>query len=198
MRPASEVVIATPQRIEQAALELFFERGYPATTMREIALACGLTAGALYNHFPSKEKLLASIIGRVHDELEKMVTDALASAGDDPRERLRALTYAQALFHTNHTKDARVGNREINWLPEPERTQIVEARRRMRGWFEQEILRGQQMGLFSGPDAKATVKALLYAGIGIADWFEPGGRLSAEQVAEIHGALALRMAGAAP
>lgn len=197
MRPEPELqtVVATKDRIEQAALDLFFERGYPATTMREIALACGLTAGALYNHFTSKEQLLAAMIGRTHAELERMVEHARAQAGDDPAERLRALAYAQALFHTNHTKDARVGNREIAWLPEPERSVIVEARRRMRGWFEEEIERGARSGVFDVVDVKATVKALLYAGIGIADWFSPGGPLSAEQVAELHAELALRMAG---
>lgn len=193
---ADPLEVATPQRIEEAALTLFFERGFPATTMREIALACGLTAGALYNHFPSKERLLATIQWRVHRELEAMLHDALARAGDDPRARLAELARIQALFHTNHTREARVANREIRWLPEPDRTEIVQLRRVTRGWFEEALADGQASGVFDVADVKATVKAILNAGIGISDWFTPDGRLSADEIGELHAQLALRMAGA--
>ena len=185
----------TARRIEQAALDLFFERGFPATTMREIGMACGLTAGALYNHFASKEYLLASIIGRVHEELERMLREALERAGDDPRARLRELTRTQALFHTNHTKEARVANQEVLWLPEPDRSTIIRVRRMTRRWWEDAINDGIAAGIFTVDNANATVKAILYAGIGIGDWFRTGGPMSAEQVADLHAQLALRMAG---
>lgn len=198
MKSASTTPEATATRIEQAALDLFFERGYPATTMREIALACGLTVGALYNHFPSKEQLLASILWRVHIELERTLTDARASGGDDPVERLRALAREQARFHTDHTREARVANQEIAWLPEPDRTEIIALRRRTRAWFEEEIAAGIAAGRFETADLKATVKAILNAGIGISQWFTPGGRLDADAVADLHAELAIRMVTPAP
>src|SRR3990170_8458369 len=50
------------ERIKQAATELFFEHGFEATSVRMIADACGITAGALYNHFSTKEALLFDIV----------------------------------------------------------------------------------------------------------------------------------------
>lgn len=48
--------------IEDAALDLFVERGYAATSTRDIARACGLTTGALYNHYRSKKALFAAVV----------------------------------------------------------------------------------------------------------------------------------------
>src|SRR5205823_385749 len=125
----------TSTRIEDASLGLFFERGFKSTTMREIAVACGITAGALYNHFPSKDQLLYSIMRRVHDDLEADLTLARDEAGDGPADQLRAVVRSHALMHTRSRKEARVANQEINSLPEPERSEIVAIRKRMRRMF---------------------------------------------------------------
>ena len=57
------------ERIEQAAQEQFIKRGYAATTTREIAQAVGLTAGALYAHYPSKEALFGAVVKRYQRQL---------------------------------------------------------------------------------------------------------------------------------
>ena len=57
------------ERIEEAAQELFIKRGYNATTTREIAEAVGLTAGALYSHYPSKDSLFAAVVKRYQRRL---------------------------------------------------------------------------------------------------------------------------------
>ncbi len=63
---------ATPERIVDAGLRLFAERGYQGTTVGEIEQAAGLTprAGALYKHFPSKEAVLEAAFERHISELE--------------------------------------------------------------------------------------------------------------------------------
>jgi AcrR family transcriptional regulator len=57
------------ERIETAAQEQFIKRGYNATTTREIAEAVGLTAGALYSHYPSKEALFLAVVKRYQRRL---------------------------------------------------------------------------------------------------------------------------------
>ena len=54
----SEAGAATRARIEAAALRLFVEQGVDATGIRDIAEAVGLSDGALYRHFPSKDELV--------------------------------------------------------------------------------------------------------------------------------------------
>jgi AcrR family transcriptional regulator len=186
---------STSRRIEEAALELFFERGYRSTTMRELALACGLTPGALYNHFASKDQILYSILKDVHVQLEAGLTGAIASAGPDPREQLRALVYAHAMFHTRLRKEANVANEEVLSLEEPGRTEIIGMRRRGRGLFEDAIRAGIASGDFEDVHVQVVAMAILNMGLRIAAWFRPDGPLSAEQVAEVHADLALRMVG---
>jgi AcrR family transcriptional regulator len=65
---------ATPDRIVDAGLKLFSDRGFQGTTVGEIERAAGLTprAGALYKHFPSKESVLAAAVERHVAELEAL------------------------------------------------------------------------------------------------------------------------------
>jgi AcrR family transcriptional regulator len=62
----------TRQRIQDVALELFAERGYEKTSLREIAEQLDVTKAALYYHFKTKEDILLSLfddLGRPVDEL---------------------------------------------------------------------------------------------------------------------------------
>jgi AcrR family transcriptional regulator len=188
----------TAARIEDAALELFFERGYTSTSMRDIAQALGITAAALYNHYPSKDQILFSMVKRLHEELEQSLTAAVEQARNDPRDRLAALTRAHAMIHTRYRKDAHVANSEIFSLEEPGRGEIVASRQRMRDAFHREIVPGVEEGVLKVDDPTVTTFAIINMGIRIAEWFVPGGRLSAEEVADIHADLALKMAGAKP
>lgn len=72
-----------------SAARLFASKGYTATTMREIALACEMLPGSLYYHFAAKEDLLAEVYRRGVEELRGSVEAALAQA-NDPWDRLEA------------------------------------------------------------------------------------------------------------
>lgn len=52
------------EQILERALELFSQKGYSATTMRDIAAAVGVKAASLYNHFESKQGLFDALIER--------------------------------------------------------------------------------------------------------------------------------------
>ncbi len=60
---------ATRARIVDAALQLFAERGYEATTIRDIAEAASCSLGLAYHYFPSKDALVLELYRRLADEL---------------------------------------------------------------------------------------------------------------------------------
>ena len=64
----------TPERIVDAGIELFSDRGFKGTTVGELEQAAGLTprAGALYKHFPSKEAVLEAALERHIAEIEAL------------------------------------------------------------------------------------------------------------------------------
>lgn len=66
----------TRARIFDAALSLFRERGFEATTMRDVAAAVDQSLGAAYHYFPSKDAIVLAYYDRVHDEHVRRVREA--------------------------------------------------------------------------------------------------------------------------
>ena len=76
---------ATRLSIEDAALALFIEHGYHATSMRQIAERAELALGGIYNHFASKDDIFAAIIVDKHP-YRKVLPLILAAGGDTVEE----------------------------------------------------------------------------------------------------------------
>ena len=79
MRVTAEAKAETRQRILEAARQLFAASGYEASTTRDIADAAGIANGTLFNYFPNKEAILASLIAGaiagLHTEFERCNLD---------------------------------------------------------------------------------------------------------------------------
>jgi len=192
----------TRARIHDAGLTLFNERGYTGTTVRELAEACGLTPGAIYNHYASKEALLFAIVDRVHDEADAILGQTLRVASNEPAAQLEALAAAFTSFHIARPRETRVANRDYIYLPDGERDSIVRRRRRVRGLFADVLRAGEYDGSFSfaqlgNEDAvQAASMAILNMVVLVAEWFDPAGPRSAQDTAALHGRIALRIARA--
>jgi AcrR family transcriptional regulator len=156
------------EAIRAAAFAQFAERGYPVVTVRDIMKACGLTQGALYNHFKSKDELLHDIIASTQAELERLCQQAVAGAGDDPRAKLAAFVRA--------IRDILVG---------------IMAEGVERGLFDPPQIDGRR-------DLKAMAMALLDQCTHVSMWYGPGGDLGEEQMARLYADMALRAVGAKP
>lgn len=79
---------ATRLAIEDAAVELFMEHGYHATSMRQIAEHANLALGGIYNHFASKEELFEAIIVDKHP-YKQVLPAILLAEGENAEEFLR-------------------------------------------------------------------------------------------------------------
>ena len=78
-----------PQRLLAAATRLFAEQGYDRTSVQEIVEAAGVTKGALYHYFGSKDDLLHEVYARVL-RVQQERLDALAGTDEPIGKRLRA------------------------------------------------------------------------------------------------------------
>jgi AcrR family transcriptional regulator len=191
---------STRERIHEAGLELFNARGYNGTTVRELADACGLAPGAMYNHFASKEALLFAIVDRVHDEADAVLSETLRAGGDDPVAQLEALAGAFTAFHIARPRETRVANRDYIYLPPGERDSVVRRRRRVRALFADVLREGERRGSFcfdelgSDDAVEAASMAILNMVVLVGEWFDPRGPRSAAATAALHGRLALRIA----
>lgn len=192
------------EAIRAAAFAQFAERGYPVVTVRDIMKACGLTQGALYNHFKSKDELLHDIIASTQAELERLCLQAVAGAGDDPRAKLSAFVRAYVMRHCRLRVEALVANREISWLDPDRVADIRRSRRAIRDIVVTIMLEGIERGVFDPPkidgrqDLKAMAMALLDQCTHVSMWYAPGGEVSEDQMARLYAEMALRAVGAKP
>jgi AcrR family transcriptional regulator len=87
----------TRQQIRAVALEMFAERGYAGTSLREIAERLGVTKAAVYYHFPTKQDILASLLEDFLSQLDELIawTEAQPRSMDTRREALER--YARLL-----------------------------------------------------------------------------------------------------
>jgi len=90
-------------RILAAAGELFLEKGYNNTTMRDICQAAQLSTGAVYFYFKGKDAIYTSICEESFHVLMDLFKASLDGV-DDPLERLEALNLAYVKFYTDHNE----------------------------------------------------------------------------------------------
>lgn len=86
-RSSREETEATRARVLEAAHELFAERGYAAVGLEEVALAAGVTRGAVYHHYGSKRGLFAAVHGRAQEAVGAAI-EAATGSFTDPWEML--------------------------------------------------------------------------------------------------------------
>lgn len=191
------------EAIQQAAFDLFARRGYVAASVREVMKACGLTQGALYNHFPSKNQLLATLIQTTQDGLEAECAAAIRESGEEPTAQLRAFVEAFTRRHCERRTEALVANRDFEWLKPSNLHDIVASRRRIRDMLVRILEQGQANGAFHLPrvddrsDVRIVAMAILNQCIYVSNWFRPDGPWEQEGVAAMHAEMALRIAGVA-
>lgn len=189
----------TARRIVDAAIETFAERGYHATTTRDIALGAGLSPAGLYVHYASKAAVLAQVSLLGHDAALRLVQTALA---DDTQPssaaRLRTCVETFTAWHAMHHKVARVVQYELGALATDDRAQVAQRRRTIESLVEAEVRRGVERGELAVDDPHGVTRAVLSLCIDVARWYDPAGRESPQDVAALYGSLVLRMLGADP
>jgi TetR/AcrR family transcriptional regulator, cholesterol catabolism regulator len=181
------------RRIDEVASGLFHANGYAATSVRDIAKALDIQAASMYAHVASKEDVLWSIVEGAAATFERAADAAVADvAATDPVDRLAALVEAHVEVITADPERSSVFVTEWRHLS-PDRREAIAARRdAYEARFRTTIDDGVAVGAFHATDAALAATFLLTALNGIATWYRPDGRLSADRIADHYVDLALR------
>ena len=185
-------MVETPRRqqIEDAASALFRERGYAATSVRDIAQLLNLQGGSLYAHVASKEDVLWSIVIRAAARFDAEVRPH-ATGNTPAAERLRRMIRAHVEVVTSGQRDAAVFLHEWRFLSSERRADVAARRDRYEALFRGVIANGVMAGEFRSVDPSLTAMAILSSLNGIAAWFRPDGDLTPAQIADSHADLFL-------
>lgn len=122
------------RRTLDAAADLFARNGYHGTSIRDLARELGVTVGALYAHFPSKERLLAAVYTEGVRSIEQAVDEAIASS-DDPWQRLEGAACAHLEMILEPSSYARVLARVLPSDPPALKGELTQLRDRYEARF---------------------------------------------------------------
>ena len=115
------MTLDTRSRIVRAAMELFGEKGYHATSMAELFARADVNAGSLYHFFPGKQDVLLAVLSAYRDGIEPMLLAPAWEGVDDPVERVFALLarYRQLIVATDCAYGCPIGSVALE-LHEPD------------------------------------------------------------------------------
>ncbi|WP_022708275.1 TetR/AcrR family transcriptional regulator [Paracoccus zeaxanthinifaciens] len=179
--------------LRETARRLFARQGYAAVSMRQIAAAVGVQAGALYAYTPDKQALL-------FDLLESHMQDLLAAWQDDPvqpaLQRLERFVRFHIGFSIDHPDAVFLSYMELRNLSPENFARIAELRGRYEAALQAILHDGQAAGSMRFQDLRLATLALIAMLTGVTNWYREGGRLDRDRIGDIYWGLAQGAVGA--
>ncbi|MEU9603630.1 TetR/AcrR family transcriptional regulator [Streptomyces sp. NPDC048057] len=173
-----------PQKLLATATRLFAEQGYDRTSVQEIVEAAGVTKGALYHYFGSKEDLLQEVYGRML-RLQQERLDAFADADEPVEARLRAAAADVVVTTIDNLADAHIFFRSMHHLSPAKHQQVRAERRRYHERFRALVEEGQRSGVFATATPADLVVDYHFGSVHhLSTWYRPDGPLTKRQVAD--------------
>jgi AcrR family transcriptional regulator len=175
----------TPREaIVDVAVRLFGEKGYNATTMRDIAKAVGILPGSLYAHIDSKETLLIEIVEKGIERF-LAIDRLLAASEESPEARMRIAIREHIKVVAENPERTLVVFHQWRFLSGPNRARAIAMRRRYAKAFVKILNDGIANGDFNSElDARLAVFGILGALNWTPEWYSPSGPMSAEEIGQ--------------
>ena len=152
----------TRDRIVQAAMELFWRKGYGSTSIADILETAKVNSGSLYYFFKGKQELLVAVLKAYRDGIDAMLLEPSWGEVEDPVEKVFALlaTYRRLLAETDCFYGCPIGSLALELHePDPEVRELIAAN--FANWTE--AVRGclEEAGLRDGTDTQALAELVL-------------------------------------
>ncbi|MGW4132022.1 TetR/AcrR family transcriptional regulator [Amycolatopsis japonica] len=175
---------AVPRRLLSHATKLFAKKGFDRTSVQEIVEAAGVTKGAMYHYFGSKDDLLYEIYARVlrsqTEQLEKV-----ASSEAPLRERLRSAASDVIVSTIDNLDDNTIFMQSMHQLSVEKQKAVRAERRKYHERFRTLIEEGQESGEFRGDKPADVIVDFFFGSVHhLGSWYRRGGVLSARQIGD--------------
>ena len=193
-RPSGEKLGGRADEIREVSTRLFYEHGYNATSLKDIAKVMGLRAPSLYNHISSKQQVLQDIMFDNTYSL-RSAFDSAVIVGKDTTEKLR-LASESLMRHTARNRyQVHVSMSDLRNVEDPAKSQLIRLRAENFDRWRNLIRQGCTEGVFSTKHPGLAAQSILDLGAGVAYWFRPGGLYDEETFAKYYSEIALRIVG---
>ncbi|WP_084370797.1 TetR/AcrR family transcriptional regulator [Reichenbachiella faecimaris] len=171
------------QIILEEAATLFREKGYSATTMRDIAGKVGVEAASLYNHITGKEQILSQICFSLADTYTSKM-DVILNSNESAIDKIKELLLLHVEINAMSSPLASVMNDEWRHLTEPEHGEFLEKRRAYENHFLTIIEEGIADGSVVVSDSKVALYTMLSSIRWLQHWYHSNKDMNVESVKE--------------
>lgn len=171
------------EQIYEAAARLFRDKGYQATSMRDLAKEVGLRASSLYNHFPSKSDVLREICT---NNAQRFLSGMLEveSLQVSATEKLTRLIRLHIQLSLEDVTSVTAFNDEWRHLEEPHLSEFLQLRKDYESRFQAIISAGVASGEFKPVNPLILSYTLFSSLRWLYDWYKPGKKITAEMLEE--------------
>lgn len=171
------------QEICLTAAQIFFSKGYNATSLNDIADELNITKAGLYYYVESKQDLLYRIIKLGLDNVKDEVLDP-AREIENPEERLRFIILNHARLSAGGNHAVIIISHEDNELSFHQREEILTRRREYFDFIRNTLVELQTQEKTQDIDLTTATFTILGMIIWLSRWFSPKGKMSVEKVCE--------------
>lgn len=181
------------QEVVEAAIRLFSDKGYAATSVQDLADELGMLKGSLYYYIDTKETLLKRIFETSHQEVSEIAERYRVDEGP-ALERLRSFLEEYALWYATHLQRASLFAREWRYASDELRGVMAQQRKYYDEVLREFILAAQEEGEIRAElDVKLATYFVMSAVSSLPDWFKPRGRQSAKHVVSEYARMAINL-----
>ena len=171
--------------IKKSAINLFYKKGYFATSMSNIAKATGIRKSSIYHHYATKEDILLDIFRTTMNDLQETMRMHLDKA-TGARQKIKAVIRCHVIFHVQRQKEAIIADSELRGLTARNYNEIIQMRDDYERVIQDVLEEGVVEGIFEDSDIKILSYAILSMCTAVCTWFKRSGRLSKETVADMY------------
>jgi AcrR family transcriptional regulator len=171
--------------IKKAAINLFYKKGYYATSMSDIARLAGIRKSSIYHHYANKEDVLIDIYKTTMDELLAGI-EACLEKTLGVENRIRAVISFHILFHIRLQKETIIADSELRGLTSSNYKAIIQMRDDYESKFQSVIQEGISDKIFAPIDVKVISYAIIAMCTSVCAWFKRSGRLPKEAVTQLY------------
>jgi AcrR family transcriptional regulator len=180
---------ATREQIVAAAAQLLAEQGYMSTSLDQVAAQAGLTRGAIYYHFESKEALYWEVVGPALGRAQQRLRER-SEKKTDPALGLREFLH-NTLRTAQNPQSRYLWYQEMIPLDEEMRRKARDEEREFERLLADLIARGQDDGLFVEGDPKIIALIIISAISRSARWYDPEGPVPVAEFVDVFSRLVL-------
>ena len=170
--------------ILDAAIRVFYAKGYSAASLQDVADIVGVLKGSLYHYISSKEELLFRICSQSHEQASEIMQAAVESSAD-PLEQIRYYFTAMSTWYLQNIERVSIYFNEGRWLTGERLAQVRQERRDFHGFLRGLIEKARVQGEIAGHVEPRLASHLILGALNsVSSWYRPDGLYGPEEVVE--------------